>query len=107
MNMSKVRTHKVTMKSGYEWLLRGDFTQSASFLTACFDPHEDDLTWQETPSIRQLRGGSGWLLTPLIAAKRVYRYFDAKNYTIAELEAWRRRIDDDEVNEVNEVNEEL
>ena len=79
-----MKDYKVKMESGYEWLLRGDFAQSASPLTACFDPHEDDLIWQGTPY--QVADASH---SQLNAAKLAYEYFDD---------------DGDEVNEVEEVN---
>ena len=89
-----MKVYKVKMESGYKWLLRGDFAQSASCLTACFDPHEDDLIWQGTPY--QVADASH---SQYDAAKRVYRYFA----DLAVIDgAWQHDDDDDEVNEVEE-----
>tara|TARA_R100001143_G_scaffold36826_1_gene34298 strand:- start:42 stop:320 length:279 start_codon:yes stop_codon:yes gene_type:complete len=89
-----MKIYKVTMKSGYEWLLRGDFSQSASPLTACFDPREDDLIWQGTPY--QVADASH---SQYDAAKLVYEYFD----TMRSMMGYEYFDDDgDEVNEVEE-----
>jgi len=85
-----MKIYKVKMESGYEWLLRGDFAQSASTLEACFESdgvpkYEDDLIWQGTPYQVADAGHN-----QLNAAKLVYSYLDD---------------DDDKVEEVEEVEE--
>ena len=76
-------TYRVTMNSGYEWFLHGDFEQAAASLRACFDDPEDNYNWQCTPY--QVAAASH---NEDDAAKLVYDY-------------WRDADDDDAVDVVN------
>tara|TARA_R100000789_G_scaffold97024_1_gene99188 strand:- start:226 stop:465 length:240 start_codon:yes stop_codon:yes gene_type:complete len=42
-------TYTVTMTSGYEWYMFGDFSRASSSLTACFHDPECDDNWQGSP----------------------------------------------------------
>ena len=59
-------TYKVTMKSGYEWYMFGDFSQASSSLTACFQDPKCDYDWQGSPyqvaDARHIPGNAAELL---------------------------------------------
>lgn len=75
-----MKIYKVTMKSDYEWLMCGDFAQSASTLMACFDFHEDDLLGAT--------GSCNWQSTPYQVADAKHSQYDAAGFVYGYFADW-------------------
>ena len=110
--MSKVKIYKVKMVSGEEWLMSGDFAQSASPLMACFDATDAGSPLADAYDDDCNMVGDWWQGTDYQvadvqhdAAKLVYDYFHGE--WLGDDIHPSHSSKDDVVDEINEVNEEL